>query len=406
MSRIREIRLRKILDSRGKPTVEADVLTADGSGRAAAPSGASTGKHEVVAFPKNNVDEAIGKFNRGYGKKLIGFDSADQKGFDVLLHELDGTDDFGNIGGNVAISLSLAVAKAEADGRGVPLFKYLGKSKGKPNLPYPFGNVLGGGKHAIGGTDIQEYLAVSFGRTFSESAFGNAAVHTALGKLLKDRAGTVGQGDEGGWVVAISNTEAMECVAEACRTVSDELEIDIKPSLDIAASSFYGNGKYRYRDCVLAPDEQVEFVANMAERFGLHSLEDPLEEDSFEDWAELTKMVGKKCLIIGDDLFVTSAERLKKGISMRAGNAVLVKPNQIGTLTETVEVIKLAHGNGFKTVISHRSGETTDDTIAHIAAAFGCHGIKTGTVGGERTAKLNELIRIEETMGRKSKGKR
>jgi enolase len=396
MSRIKDIKLRKILDSRGKPTVEADVLTADGFGRAAAPSGASTGKHEVVAFPENSADAAIAKFVKGYRKKLVGLDTADQKAFDAMLHEIDGTANFAGMGGNTAVAISLAVAKAEADGRKVPLFRYLGKSKGKPDLPHPFGNVLGGGKHAIGGTDIQEYLAVSFGGTFSESAFGNAAVHAALGKLLKGKAGTVGQGDEGGWVVAISNTDAMECVAEACRIAAEELDFDVRPSLDVAASSFYENGRYRYRDCDLTPEAQVDFMADLAFKFGLHSIEDPLEEDAFGDWADLTRKVGKKCLIIGDDIFVTSPERLKKGIAMRAGNAVLVKPNQIGTLTETVEVIKLAHRNGFKTVVSHRSGETTDDTIAHIAAAYGCHGIKTGTVGGERTAKLNELIRIEE----------
>jgi enolase len=190
----------------------------------------------------------------------------------------------------------------------------------------------------------------------------------------------------------------MEKVALACACASEELGFDIKPALDVAASSFFENGKYVYRGGALSPDGQMEFIAGLAEEFGIYSVEDPLCEDAFDDWRELTRRIGKKCLVIGDDLFVTSTERLKKGIAMGAGNAVLVKPNQIGTLTETVAVIELAHKNGYKTVISHRSGETTDDTIAHIAVAFGSHGIKTGTIGGERIAKLNELIRIEESL--------
>ena len=395
MGRIKDIKLRKLLDSRGNPTVEAEISTGKSIGITAAPSGASTGKHEVVAFPEGGVDRAVSKFNKGIRKKLIGFDTSDQKGFDSLLHEIDGTPDFSSIGGNISIALSLSLAKAEASERGIPLFRHLLK-KSKYTLPLPFGNVLGGGKHAVGGTDIQEYMAVSFGKRFSDSAFGNVAVHSKLGKMLKEKAGTLGKGDEGGWVTAISNRDAMDCVAKSCALATKDMGFKIRPALDVAASSFYENGKYVYRDGALAPEEQIDFIAGLVDEFGIYAVEDPLEEDAWDDWAALTRRIGGKCLVIGDDIFVTNSKRFKKGIAMGAANAVLVKPNQIGTFTETVEVIELAHKNGYKTVVSHRSGETTDATIAHIAVAFGCHGIKTGTIGGERIAKLNELIRIEE----------
>lgn len=398
--------MRKIIDSRGKATVEADIRTKEGFGRAAAPSGASTGKHEVVAFPdKGGPDGSIQLFTGEYSAKIIGHDAADQKGLDALLHEIDGTPNFRRIGGNAAIAISLAAAKAEASGQGLQLYEYVSKklagTGGKYSLPMPFGNILGGGKHAIGGTDIQEYLAVAHGKTFSQSAFCNAKVHSQLATLIKPNCPTMGRGDEGAWVVGIGNRDAMEKVAQACRLVADRHGIKVEPALDVAASSFFERGAYAYKEGPKKPKEQVEFMASLVSDYNLHSVEDPLDEDAWDDWAELTRAVGKKALVIGDDLFVTDPERVKKGIKMGAANAVLVKVNQIGTLTQTLEVVALAHSSGMKTVISHRSGETTDDTIAHLAVALGCHGIKTGTVGGERTAKLNELIRIEEMISGK-----
>ncbi len=397
MPSIEAAEIRKILDSRGDPTVEVDILAEGSRGRAAAPSGASTGTHEVRAFPEGGVDVAIARFREDIEPRLIGLEVTAQKEVDGLLQQIDGTPDFSRVGGNVAVATSLAVAKAAADSFGLPLYRYVGGAFAH-RLPHPMGNVIGGGRHAIGGTTIQEFLAVAQGPTVAASVFANARVHRVARDILRERdpTGPLGRGDEGAWVAAIGDEDALVILSEACRTVSHEVGFDVSPALDLAASEFYRDGKYRYRERALSPDEQIDFVADLVERHGLFSVEDPLQEEDFAGYARLTERVGGSCHVIGDDLFATNVERLHKGIRVHAANAILIKPNQIGTLSGAKAAVDLAHRHGYATVMSHRSGETTDETIAHLSVAFGCLGIKTGAVGGERIAKLNELIRIEE----------
>ncbi|HUR69993.1 MAG TPA: phosphopyruvate hydratase [Candidatus Thermoplasmatota archaeon] len=400
MGAIEQVFFRKILDSRGNATVEVEVFDEDGSiGRAAAPSGASTGAHEVAAWAKGGVDDSLAVARAELLEEISGVDVLLQREIDEAIVTLDGTDDLSRIGGNLAVATSLAVARCAAASLGIPLYAYLGGTF-VSRLPRPFGNVLGGGAHAVGGTDIQEYMAVALGPTVVESVFANAKVHKLVKDELKKRYPgiSLGKGDEGAWNAPIGNVEALELVAGVCDVVGDEAGFEIRPALDVAATELWDGKVYNYKDGKRTSADQVEFLADLASRFGLLSIEDGLAEDDWDGWIALTKRIGDKVLIVGDDLFTTNPERVRSGIERRAGNAVLIKPNQIGTLSRTVETIQLAHENGFKTVISHRSGETTDDAIAHIGAAFGCFGIKTGAVGGERIAKLNELIRIEEEL--------
>ncbi len=390
-------RIRKILDSRGNPTVEVEVFVEGGFGMAAAPSGASTGAHEVITFPEKGIDASIDTFRKEVAPKMVGMDAMEQPAFDNWLHEIDGTENFSRIGGSVSIAASLAVARAAAHASKTPFFSYVGAISAEP-LPRPMGNMIGGGAHGVGGTDIQEFLSIALGPTFRESVFANAIVHKTVKKKLIDKLPdhAIGKGDEGAWLASITNEDALNILSEACGEVSSEVGFDCRLGLDMAASEFFSEGKYRYRDGDLSSDEQVDFVAEIVEAYDLFSVEDPFHEEDFEAFARLTEEVGDKCFIIGDDLFVTSITRLKRGVEMMAGNAILIKPNQIGTVTDMIETVDYARKNGFQTVMSHRSGETTDDSIAHLAVAFGCIAIKTGAVGGERTAKLNELIRIEE----------
>ena len=399
MGAIEEVFFRKVLDSRGNATVEVDVIAEDGFGRAAAPSGASTGAHEVAAWAPGGVDESIQVARDLLTPELLGVEVLLQREIDALLEDQDGTDNFAKIGGNLAVATSLAVARAAAHTLDLPLYAYLGGTF-VSRLPRPFGNVLGGGAHAVGGTDIQEYMAVALGPTVAESVFANAFVHKEVKRLLKERfpGASIGKGDEGAWNAPIGNVEAMELVHHACGLAKDKFGFDVRIALDVAATELWDGKVYNYKDGKKTSADQVEFLAELAQRFNILSIEDGLAEDDWDAWVALTKRTGSKTLLVGDDLFTTNPDRVLKGIQMGAANAVLIKPNQIGTLSRTVETIQLAHENGYKTIISHRSGETTDDAIAHIGAAFGCFGIKTGAVGGERTAKLNELIRIEEEL--------
>ncbi len=400
MSQILDVRYRKILDSRGNPTVECDVWSEAGFGTAAAPSGASTGANEVVAFPKGSVDEGIRQARNRFAPALEGFDATDQEGVDAILEESDGTPDFESVGGNVAVATSLACAKAAASEQGRPLYRYLGGALAR-QLPIPFGNVLGGGAHAIGGTDIQEFMAVPDTRRPQDAVFAQARVHKELSRVLKDRLPdtTLGKGDEGAWVASVSNEEALEVTQEACQLIGKDIGVDIGIALDVAATELYHDGAYRYKDQDRSTGEQLDMLVDMVDRYPIVSIEDPFDEEDFEGFADLTRAVGDRCLVVGDDLFTTNEDRLRRGIQEGAANAILIKPNQVGTLTRTVRTVQLAHRSGLKTIMSHRSGETTDETIAHLAVALGCHAIKTGAVGGERIAKLNELIRIEEQIG-------
>jgi len=393
MTTIEEIILRVILDSRGNETVEAEVHTDYGFGRAAAPSGASTGTYEAKVRPPR---EAVRDAEKHLIPSLIGEDTRDQITFDARLREIDGTPDFSSIGANVAVALSLACAKAAASSLDLELFHYLGGAFAD-KTPLPLGNVIGGGAHAPNATSIQEFLVVPTGASgASEGVFVNAAVHRTVKAILQKQGKLSGKGDEGAWAPAISDTEAFEIISEAIATVSDETNIEVRMGIDVAASELWDGKQYRYKDAVRTREEQVAYMADLVDRYNLIYIEDPLFEEDFEAFADLTAAVGDRCLICGDDLFVTNVERITKGVETCAANCVLIKPNQIGTLTETFEAIRLAQKSGMETVMSHRSGETTDATIAHLATAFECIFLKTGVVGGERIAKLNELIRIEE----------
>jgi enolase len=407
---IEDVRVRKILDSRGNPTLEVDILTWNGFGRAAAPSGASTGIREVVAFPEGGVDKIIGEVEDVISSELIGMDAEDINDIDMVLKEIDGTKDLSELGGNTIVAVSMATAKAAASSYNLPLYRFLGGNMCN-ELPYPLGNMINGGAHAgKNAPDIQEFLVVPLGaQDISEAVFANSNVHKKIKEFIqvKDSLFTGGKGDEGGWAPNLPNSDALEIQAKACEEVGDEMGIEIRPSMDIAASSLWDGSKYVYeREGVVRDSgEQVEFIEEIIDTYNMFFMEDPFHEDDFEGFSELTKRVGKKCLICGDDIFVTNAERLKKGIEAKAANSIIIKPNQIGTLSDTYETVKLAKDNKYVPVVSHRSGETTDETIAHLAVAFGAPLIKTGALGGERIAKLNELIRIQEEIANPSMAK-
>jgi phosphopyruvate hydratase len=395
MTMIEAIELRTILDSRGNPTVEADVYTASGHGRAAAPSGASTGAAEAkVLPPREAIDHAI----ESLVPALVGMDSADQECFDAQLRDIDGTENFSVIGANIAVALSLANAKAAASALGLPLFRYLGGAFVN-EMPLPLGNVIGGGAHATNATEIQEFLVVPGGAADAEEAvFANAAVHKNVKDILKKKGIAAGKGDEGAWAPQIDDALAFELIAEATGRVADEMNVQVDMGIDVASSQMWNGEGYKYRDRVRSTEDQIAYIAELVDKYNLVYVEDPLHEDDFDAFAELNSQVGDRCLLCGDDLFVTQVDRIEKGIERGSANCVLIKPNQVGTLTDTFEAVRLAHTHGLDTVMSHRSGETTDTTIAHLATAFSCVFLKCGVVGGERIAKLNELIRIEEQL--------
>ena len=394
---IERINFRKIIDSRGNLAIEVDIETTSGNGRCAAPAGASTGIYEARAYPKSGIDQGIKIAQKEVLPKLIGMNVENQEHIDQVLIEIDGTDNFSRIGGNIAVAISLAAAKAAANGKQVELYRYL-KNVEEIKIPAPMGNVLGGGAHAVGGTDIQEFLVTSFCDNVMDAMLANVAVHCRVKNKLKKRLPkhALGKGDEGAWVAPLSNLEALELVVESAKEIGEERAVEIKTGLDMAASEFFINNKYEYKEMSLTPEEQINWVAEIIDKYDLYSVEDPIDQEDFDGWAELTSKTN--ALIIGDDLYTTNRNRIEIGIDKKSTNAVLIKPNQIGTLTETRKAIEMAHGAGMLTVISHRSGETTDSTISHLGVAFGCHAIKTGSVGGERIAKLNELVRIEEEM--------
>ncbi|MFQ6063866.1 MAG: phosphopyruvate hydratase [Candidatus Bathyarchaeia archaeon] len=401
---IEDVTARRNFNSRGEETLEVDVTTVAGFGRASAPTGASKGKAEVVAYPEGEVEQAIIKVKDLIAPELIGRNADEQEEIDLLLHELDGTPNFSNIGGNTAYAISLATAEAAATSYGMPLFEYLAGYLAN-ELPHPLGNVLGGGKHAHrNAPDIQEFLVLPLqANSFHEAAKANTAVHKKAGSLLQkaDKSFTGGRGDEGAWAPNLKSEEALEIMLEACEAVSKESGVECRVGLDIAASSLW-RAKEKYyvydRDGVRRDSgEQLDFVLHLVEDYNLVYIEDPFHEEDFEGFVELTNKT-RKCLVCGDDLFVTNMKRLKKGTKMGAGNAVIIKTNQVGTLTDAWQTTQLAQKAQYTTIMSHRSGETTDPHIAHLAVAFRCPIIKTGVIGGTRISKINELIRIEETL--------
>lgn len=409
---IEDIRVRKILDSRGNPTLEVDVITWNGFGRAAAPSGASTGAREVVAFPSGGVDKIIGEVEDIISSELIGMDAEDLKEIDQVLKEIDGTENLSSIGGNTTVAVSMATAKAAAASYNMPLYRFLGGNM-PSEIPYPLGNMINGGAHAgRNAPDIQEFLVIPVGaENIQEAVFTNVNVHRKIREYIqaKDSSFTGGKGDEGGWAPNLTNEEALEIQVKACQTVSDETGVEVKPALDMAASEMWDPSQemyvYQREGIKRSTSEQIDFVEEIIDNYGFYFVEDPIREGDMDGFAELTKQVGGKCIICGDDVFVTNAEILQEGINKKAANAIIIKPNQIGTLTDTFNTVELARNNKYVPVVSHRSGETTDETIAHLAVAFSCPIIKTGAVGGERIAKLNELIRIEEEISGASMGR-
>ena len=402
---IEDIRVRKILDSRGNPTLEVDVITWNGFGRAAAPSGASTGSREVVAFPKGGVDGIIEEVEDIISAELIGMDAEDLQEIDLVLKEIDGTENLSAIGGNTTVAVSMAVAKAAASSYNLPLYRFLGGNMPSA-IPFPLGNMINGGAHAgKNAPDIQEFLVLPVGAdNITEAVFTNTAVHRRIREKisLKDSLFTGGKGDEGGWAPNLTNQEALEIQATSCEEISQETGVMVKPCLDMAASEFWdaNQEKYIYSKEGVNRDtgEQVDYVHEIIDTYGMFFVEDPIREGDFDGFADLTRKVADKCIICGDDLFVTNKSILAEGIKKGACNAIIIKPNQIGTLSDTYATVDLARTNKYVPVVSHRSGETTDETIAHLAVAWNSPIIKTGALGGERIAKLNELIRIEEEM--------
>ena len=404
---IREVHARQILDSRGNPTLEVDVRLESGAfGRAAVPSGASTGVHEAVelrdgedAYGGKAVTRAIANVNGEIADAVRAFDGSDQEAVDRRLIELDGTPNKGRLGANAILGVSLAVAKAVAAERGVSLFRSLG-GEGARTLPVPMMNVINGGAHAQNSIDLQEFMVVPAGAgTFAEALRIGAETFHALKSVLHDRGLATGVGDEGGFAPDLDSTEeAIEAVLEAAERAGHRDRVAI--ALDPAASEFFRNGSYRFEGREADGASMAEFYAGLADKFPLVSVEDGAAEDDWDAWGKLTERLGDRLQLVGDDLFVTNPERLQRGIDEHVGNAILVKVNQIGTLTETLQTIELARANGYAAVMSHRSGETEDTTIADLAVATNVGQIKTGAPSRtDRVAKYNQLLRIEEELG-------
>ena len=418
MTGIVEVIGREILDSRGNPTVEVDVVLECGArGRAAVPSGASTGSHEAVELRDEDKSRYLGKgvlkavnnVNTEIREALLGMDALNQVAIDKLMIELDGTPNKGRLGANAILGVSLAVSKAAAEALGQPLYKYLGGVNAK-ELPLPMMNILNGGAHADSAVDLQEFMIQPVGaKSFQEAMRMGAEIFHHLGKILKANGDSTNVGNEGGYAPSkIQGTEgALALISEAVKAAGYELGKDITFALDAASSEFCKevNGKYEYHfkregGVVRTTDEMIKWYEELISKYPIVSIEDGLGEDDWDGWVKLTKAIGDRVQIVGDDLFVTNTERLKKGIELGAGNSILIKLNQIGSLTETLDAIEMAKRAGYTAVVSHRSGETEDATIADVAVATNAGQIKTGSTSRtDRMAKYNQLLRIEEELG-------
>ena len=416
MTAIIDVHGRQILDSRGNPTVEVDVLLEDGSfGRAAVPSGASTGAHEAVEkrdgdksrWLGKGVDQAVENVNGEIAEAIVGLDAEDQMELDQALIELDGTENKGRLGANAILGVSLAAAKAAADARGLPLYRYVGGADAHI-LPVPMMNIINGGEHADNPIDFQEFMILPVGAPSLAEAvrWGSEVFHT-LKKALKDAGHNTNVGDEGGFAPNLKSAQAaLDFVMESIEKAGFKPGDDIAIGLDCAATEFFKDGNYVYegerktRD----PKAQAKYLAKLIGDYPIVSIEDGMAEDDWEGWKYLTDLIGKKCQVVGDDLFVTNSQRLRDGIRMGVANSILVKVNQIGSLSETLDAVETAHKAGYTAVMSHRSGETEDSTIADLAVATNCGQIKTGSLArSDRTAKYNQLIRIEEELGKQAR---
>ncbi|HZE87779.1 MAG TPA: phosphopyruvate hydratase [Methylomirabilota bacterium] len=418
--KIKYIHARQILDSRGNPTVECDVtLENDIVGRAAVPSGASTGSHEVIELRDGDKTKYLGKgvlkavenVNKEIAKVIVGMDSAQQEEIDKKMIELDGTANKSRLGANAILSVSLAVAKANALSQKTPLFAYfasLSSTKSSALLPLPMMNIINGGQHADFTTDIQEFMILPVGaQTFADALRMGSEVFHHLGKVLKANGYETTVGDEGGYAPRVKNgnAEALELITKAVTNAGYTPGKDIVFALDVAASEFFQNGKYilKTEKKTLTSQKMVTWLSELVAKYPIVSLEDGLSESDWDGWIGLTEKLGNKIQLVGDDLLVTNSKFLAKAIKEKAANAILIKLNQIGTLTETIECIQMAHKAGWKTIVSHRSGETEDTTIVHLAVGLGTGQIKTGSLSrSERVAKYNELFRIEEMLGDKA----
>ena len=412
MTRIERVHAREILDSRGNPTVEVDVQLCSGIiGRAAVPSGASTGVHEAVElrdgqkrYLGKGVQKAVKNVNGSIAKAVEGLDPSDQIKIDQVMRNVDGTPNKGKVGANGILGVSLAVAKAAAAAYGMPLYRYIGGASAC-QLPVPMMNILNGGAHADSSVDLQEFMVMPVGaKSFSEGLRAGAEIFHSLREVLKKAGYSTGVGDEGGFAPSLgSNDEALEVIAEAIKNAGYVLGGDILLALDPAASEFYDGKNYVFKKSdgsKRSSAKMVEFWKDWTNRYPIVSIEDGLDEDDWKGWAALTAELGDRVQLVGDDLFVTNTTRLKRGITEKVGNSILVKVNQIGTLTETLEAIEMAKRAGYTAVISHRSGETEDTTIADIAVGTNAGQIKTGSASrSDRVAKYNQLLRIEEELG-------
>ena len=409
MASIEAIGAREILDSRGNPTVEVEVILEDGTfERAAVPSGASTGAFEAVErrdgdkgrYQGKGVQDAVDAVNDIIAPELIDEDASDQRRIDEIMIELDGTPNKGKLGANAILGVSLAVAKAAAESAGLPLYRYLGG----PNahvLPVPMMNILNGGSHADTNVDIQEFMIAPLGApTFRDALRWGAEVYHTLKAVIKERGLSTGLGDEGGFAPNLSsNAAALDLIIEAIEKAGFKPGTDVALALDVASSEFFKDGLYQFEGEGRSTDYMVTYYEKLIRDYPLVSIEDPLSEDEWEAWTALTAEIGDRVQLVGDDLFVTNPERLRKGIELHAANALLVKVNQIGSLTETLDAVEEAHRNGYRTMTSHRSGETEDTTIADLAVATNSGQIKTGAPArSERVAKYNQLLRIEEDL--------
>ena len=409
MADIIHVMAREILDSRGNPTVEAEVFLDDGArGVAGVPSGASTGVHEAHEL-RDGGDRYLGKgvlkavenVNEEIADGLAGFEADDQRLIDQALIELDGTENKSRLGANAILGVSIAAAKAAAESAGLPLYRYVGG----PNahvLPVPMMNILNGGSHADSGVDVQEFMIAPIGaESFSEALRQGTEVYHALKNVIKDKGLSTGLGDEGGFAPSVESTKAaLDLIVDAIKKAGFEPGKDVALALDVASSEFFKDGKYHFEGGEHTAEEMAKVYEDLVAKYPIVSIEDPLQEDDWEGYTKLTETIGDKVQIVGDDFFVTNPARLQEGIDKKAANALLVKVNQIGTLTETFDAVELAHRNGYRTMMSHRSGETEDTTIADLAVALNCGQIKTGAPArSERVAKYNQLLRIEQELG-------
>ena len=412
MSTIIDILAREILDSRGNPTVEVDVILEDGTlGRAAVPSGASTGAHEAVELRDGDKSRYFGKgvlqavefVNGEIADALVGADALEQVELDEAMIELDGTSNKSRLGANAILGVSLAIAKAAADFTSQPLYRYIGGTSAR-TLPVPMMNIINGGEHADNPIDIQEFMIMPVSaETISHAIQMGAEIFHTLKKELSNAGHNTGVGDEGGFAPNLNSTkDALNFIMSSIEKAGYKPGEDVYLALDCAASEYYSDGIYNYKGegKKLSSKQNAEYLTDLVNNYPIISIEDGMDEDDWEGWKELTDLIGDKCQLVGDDLFVTNSERLKKGINDGCANSILVKVNQIGTLTETLEAVDVAHRAGYTSVMSHRSGETEDATIADLAVATNCGQIKTGSLArSDRLAKYNQLIRIEESLG-------